>query len=63
MELDRIMFDCVRYFPFKVTVRCVRDKASIRPHISYDFVMHVVVKGDVFELIGHGLTENGIMLI
>ena len=30
----------------------VREKASVLPHISDEVVMHVVVKGKVFECIG-----------
>ena len=63
ITLDRLMFDNVRSFPSVVTAGCVRDKAYVCPHIYDDVAMHVVVKGDVFELIGHGLMKNGIMLI
>ena len=45
MMLDGIVFDCMRYLPFMVTVGCGRDKASVRPNISDDVVMHVLVKG------------------
>ena len=43
--LDGLMFYCVRYLPFMVTVLCGRAKASVCPHISDDFVMHVLAKG------------------
>ena len=44
MMLDRLVFDCVRSLPFMVTVGCGRAKASVRPHISDDVAMHVLVK-------------------
>ena len=61
--LDGLMFDHMSYLPFTFTVGCVRAKASLHPHISDDIVMHVVVKGKVFEFIGRGIMENGILLI
>ena len=45
MMLDGLVFDCVRSLPFIVNVECGRSKASIRPHISDDIVMHVLSKG------------------
>ena len=62
MMLDGIMFDHVRSIPFAVTVVCVRDKASIRQHVSDEVIMYVVVKGGLFEFICHGRTKNGIVL-
>ena len=59
--LDGLVFDCVRTIPFMVTVGCVRDKASVCPHVYDDIVMHVIVRGDVFEFICCGRTKNGIM--
>ena len=56
------MFDQVSSLPFSVTVGCARDKASVFPHILYDSIMHVVVKGDAFEFIGLGRKNNGIVL-
>ena len=53
VTLDGLMFD---------RVGCVRAKTSICPHISDDIVLHVVVNGDLFELIGLGRTKNGILL-
>ena len=62
MTLDRLMFDRVSYLPVTVMLVCVRSKEYLLPHISDDAVMHVVVKGDVFEFTGCGLTNNGIVL-
>ena len=52
MNLYGLMFHDLFFYPFAVTVGCVRAKASVLPHISDEVVMNVVVKGDVFELIG-----------
>ena len=62
MTLDGIMFDHVRSLLFEVTIRYARDKASICPHISYAVVMNVIVKRDVFQLLGRVQTKNGIVL-
>ena len=35
---------------------------SVHPHISDEIVMRVLVKGSVFEFIGLGRTNNGIVL-
>ena len=51
MMLDRFMFDCVDFFPRAVTVGCVRAKASVRPHVSDDVLMHILGKGGVIEFI------------
>ena len=56
------MFDCVSSFPFAVMVRCVRATMSVLPHILDDIVMHVIAKGDIFQFIGHGYTNTGIVL-
>ena len=40
----------------------VRDKVSVDQHISDEAVMHVVVKGDLFEFIEFVRTENWILL-
>ena len=45
MMLDGLMFDFVRSLPFMVTIGCGRAKTSVCPHISDDFVMHVLAKG------------------
>ena len=37
-------------------------KASVRPRIFDDVVIHEVVKGDVFEFIGRGRTKNWMVL-
>ena len=51
MALDGLMFDHLLFNPFEVMVGCVRSKVSVRQNISNDAVMHVVVKGDVSEVI------------
>ena len=43
-------------------VGCVRAEASVIPLILDDVVMHVVVKGGVFEFIGLGRKKNWIVL-
>ena len=40
----------------------MRAKASVRPHIFDDVVIHEVVKGDVFEFIGLGRRNNWMVL-
>ena len=62
MTLDGLMFDHVRSSPVLVMELCVRVKASVCPRISDDVVMHVVVKGGVFEFIGLVVTKNGVVL-
>ena len=62
MTLYGIMFDHVSSLLLTVTVGCVRAKASVCPHISDDVVMHVVVKGEVFEFIRLRRTKNSIVL-
>ena len=62
MVLNGLMFYRVISLTFTFTVACVRSKESFRPRISNYIVMHVVVKGDVFEFIGRVITKNGILL-
>ena len=62
MTLDGLMFDHLSFYQSLVTVICVRPKASFCPHILNDVIIHVVVKGDIFEFIGLGGTDNGILL-
>ena len=57
-----IVFDCVIFFPYAATVGCVRAKASVYPHISDDVIIHVAVKGVIFDFIGFGGTKNMIIL-
>ena len=52
MMLDGLMFDCVRYLSFMVTVGCDRSKESVCPHISDDVVMYVLVKGSRVSKVG-----------
>ena len=52
--LDRLIFDHLKSFLFAVLVVCVRAKASVCPRMSDDAIMHVEVKGDIFEFIGSG---------
>ena len=54
--LDGLMFENFFLYPF--LYRFVRAFASVHPHIFDVVIMSVVVKGDVFEVICHGLTEN-----
>ena len=62
MTLYELMFDHLLFTPFVVTIGYVKYKESISPCILDDVVMYVVVKGDVFEVIGYGRTKNWIML-
>ena len=62
MMVDGLMFDRMISLPFAVKVRCMRAKASVRPHILDDVVMHVVVKGGAFEFIGTRRTKNWVVL-
>ena len=50
------MFNNLFFYPFVDGI--VRYNASVRPLIFDVVVMRVVVKGDVFEFIGHRLTNN-----
>ena len=54
VTLDGLMFNFVSSLSFVVMVICVRAKASVCPRMSDDAIMHVEVKGDVFEFIGSG---------
>ena len=40
----------------------MREKESFHPHTSDVVLIHVEVKGDVFEFIGHGNTKNWTVL-
>ena len=40
----------------------MRAFESVRPHIFDVVIMSVVVKGGVFEVIGHGRTNNWMVL-
>ena len=62
MMLDRLVFDHMDFPPRAVTVGCVRAKASVLPYLSYDDVMHIVVKGGVLDFIGLVLMKNIILL-
>ena len=62
VALDGLMFYHFFFYPFVVTVEFVRANAYVRPHILDDVVMHVVVKGYVFEFIGLGSMNNWIVL-
>ena len=55
------MFDHLRFSPFAITVGSVRAKASVRPCISDDVVIHEVVKGDIFEFKVIGRMKNYIL--
>ena len=62
MTLDRLVFDCVNSPPCTVTVGCVMSKASVRPRISYDIIIQLVVEGGVLEFIELGKNKNYIVL-
>ena len=62
MKLYELMFDNYFFYLFAATVVLVRDKASVCPHIFDEAIIHEVVKGDVFEFIGRGLTKNCMVL-
>ena len=53
VALNGLMFDYFLFSPFMVTIGFLRSKASIHPHIYDDVVIHVLVKEDVSEFIGH----------
>ena len=50
------------FYPCAVTVGCVRANASVCPHVFYDVIIHVFVKGGVIEFIGLGGMKNWIVL-
>ena len=60
MTLDGLMFDHFLLYSFVDGI--VRSKASVYPRIFDVVVMSVVVKGGVFEFIGHGFTKNWVVL-
>ena len=60
MDLDGFMFDYILLSPF--VDRIVSSKVSVRPHIFYVALICVVVKGCVFEFIGHRRTKNWMVL-
>ena len=62
MKLYRLVFDRGYYPPCAVTVRRVMAKAYVPPHVSYDAVLRVLVKGGVINFIGIGETKNYIVL-
>ena len=62
MMLYGLRFDHFFFPPFTSTVVFVMAKESIHPRTSDDVTMHVLVKGDAFEFIGRGRTNNWIML-
>ena len=56
------MFYHFLFYPFVVTVGFVRANAYVCSRILDDFVMHIVVKGDVLEFVGLGRMKNCIVL-
>ena len=60
MKLDGLMFDNVFLSPFLDMV--VRLFLSVCSHIFDVTVMSVLVKGDVFEVIGRGHTKKWVVL-
>ena len=57
--LDELVFDQF-FLPF--VYRTVNAKASVFPHIFNVVAMRVVVKGGVFEFIGHIRMKNCMVL-
>ena len=62
MTLDRFIFDCVDISPCVATAGCVMAKVSVRPRISGEVVMHVLVEGYVISFIGLEGKKNWIVL-
>ena len=62
VTLDGLMFDNFLFSPFAVTIGFVKAKAYVRPRISDEFLMHEVLKYDIFEFIGIWRTKNWIVL-
>ena len=60
MKLDGIMFDHSIFSPF--VVGFVRAEAFFRPHISDMVVMHVLVKGEIFDFIRCRCAKNWMVL-
>ena len=58
MTFNRLVVDRSLYPPFVVMVGYVRAKASVHPCISDVAIMHDVVKGGVFDFIGHNTQEE-----
>ena len=60
VTLNGLMFDYLFFSSFVDGI--VRSKASVHPHIFDVVAMYVVVKGDVFEFIGHRCTKKWMVL-
>ena len=60
VTLYRLVFENLFLSPFVDGI--VRAFASVRPFIFDVVIMSVVVKGGVFEVIGHGITKNWVVL-
>ena len=58
MTLDRFVFDHANFLPWEVRDDYVRVKISIQLSVSYDIVMHKVVKGCMLKFIGRGGTKT-----
>ena len=56
------MLDKSLFSPFLVKVVFLRAKAYFLPRIFDDVLIHKVVKGGVFYLIGHTCTKNWMVL-
>ena len=61
MPLDGPMGGCVSSILYVFTFGGVRSKASVRPHVSYDILMLLIVKEDALEFICRGQMNNGIL--
>ena len=60
MTLDGIMFESLIFSSFVDGI--MRAFASVRPRIFDVFIMRVVVKGELFEVICHGRKNNWMVL-
>ena len=60
MKLDRLMFEILFLSPF--VDRIFRAFAPVCPCIFDVVIMSALVKEDVFEFIGRGLTKNWMVL-
>ena len=58
--LDGIMFGNFPLYPFLDEI--VRAFSSVRPHILDVVIISVVVKQEIFEVVGRGRTNNWMVL-
>ena len=62
MTLDKLMYNNLLFSSLVVIFGFVRDKMSFCPSKFEYVVVHEVVKGDLFEFLGLGCTNNWILL-